>query len=204
MKKSLVFRGAATALATPFTECGIDYIALAKMIDFQLSNGIDALVICGTTGESATLSDEEKKELIAFAVRQVRNRVPVIAGTGCNDTKRATALSEYAARVGADAILAVTPYYNKCTQKGLTAYYNDIASASGLPFIAYSVPARTGMRIEPETAARIAENKLACGIKDAGDSISDSITADDISSVAVNVLDGGEFTGETSGEVMVG
>lgn len=174
MKKSLVFRGAATALATPFTECGIDYIALAKMIDFQLSNGIDALVICGTTGESATLSDEEKKELIAFAVRQVRNRVPVIAGTGCNDTKRATALSEYAARVGADAILAVTPYYNKCTQKGLTAYYNDIASASGLPFIAYSVPARTGMRIEPETAARIAENKLACGIKDAGDSISDT------------------------------
>lgn len=174
MKKSLVFRGAATALATPFLENGIDYIAFAKMIDYQLSCGIDALVVCGTTGESSTLTDDEKKELIAFAVNQVRKRVPVIAGTGCNDTKRACALSEYAAKSGADAILAVTPYYNKCTQKGLVGYYNDIASASGLPFIAYSVPARTGMKIEPETAALIAENKLAVGIKDAGDSISDT------------------------------
>ncbi len=174
MKKSLIFRGAATALVTPFTENGIDYIAFAKMIDFQLSRGIDALVVCGTTGESSTLCDEEKRELIAFAVKQVRNRVPVIAGTGCNDTKRAASLSEYAAGVGADALLVVTPYYNKCTQKGLVAYYNDIASASGLPFIAYSVPARTGMKIEPETAARIAESPLACGIKDAGDSISDT------------------------------
>lgn len=174
MKKSLVFRGAATALVTPFTEKGIDYLAFAKMIDFQLANGIDALVVCGTTGESATLTDDEKKELVAFAVRQVRGRVPVIAGTGSNDTRKAVALSEHAAAVGADALLVVTPYYNKCTQKGLVEYYNDIASASGLPFIAYSVPARTGMRIEPETAARIAENKLAVGIKDAGESISDT------------------------------
>lgn len=174
MKKRLIFRGAATALVTPFTEKGIDYIAFARMIDFQLANGIDALVVCGTTGESSTLSDSEKKELISFAVKQVRNRVPVIAGTGSNDTKRACALSEFASGAGADALLVVTPYYNKCTQKGLVAYYNDIADASGLPFIAYSVPARTGMKIEPETAARIAENKLACGIKDAGESISDT------------------------------
>ena len=174
MKKRLIFRGAATALVTPFTEKGIDYIAFARMIDFQLANGIDALVVCGTTGESSTLSDSEKKELISFAVEQVRNRVPVIAGTGSNDTKRACALSEFASVAGADALLVVTPYYNKCTQKGLVAYYNDIADASGLPFIAYSVPARTGMKIEPETAARIAENKLACGIKDAGESISDT------------------------------
>ena len=174
MKKSIVFRGVATALATPFDEKGIDYIAFAKMIDFQLSHGVDALVVCGTTGESATLSEDEKKELISFAVRQVRSRVPVIAGTGGNDTKRACIMSEYAARAGADALLAVTPYYNKCTQKGLIAYYSDIANASGLPFIAYSVPARTGMKIEPETAIKLAENKQAVGFKDAGDSIADT------------------------------
>ena len=174
MKKTLVFRGAATALATPFDKNGIDYLAFAKMIDHQLVNGIDALVVCGTTGESSTLSENEKKELISFTVSQVRHRVPVIAGTGCNDTKRACVMSEYAAQAGADALLVVTPYYNKCTQKGLVDYYNEIASASALPFIAYSVPARTGMKIEPETAKRIAENELAVGIKDAGDSISDT------------------------------
>lgn len=174
MKKPLVFRGAATALATPFDEHGIDYLAMAKMIDFQLQNGIDALVVCGTTGESATLSLDEKKALIDFVVRQTRNRVPVIAGTGGNDTKKACELSEYASSVGADALLVVTPYYNKCTQKGLVSYYNDIAAASNLPFIAYSVPARTGMRIEPETAFAISENRLAVGFKDAGDSISDT------------------------------
>lgn len=174
MKKSLVFRGAATALATPFDNNGIDYLAFAKMIDHQLTNGIDALVVCGTTGESSTLTDAEKRELICFAVRQVRGRVPVIAGTGSNDTKRACVMSEYAANAGVDALLVVTPYYNKCTQKGLTSYYNDIASASGLPFIAYSVPARTGMKIEPETALQISENPLAAGLKDAGDSISDT------------------------------
>lgn len=174
MKKSIVFRGVATALATPFDEKGIDYISFAKMIDFQLSHGVDALVVCGTTGESSTLSEDEKKELIAFTVRQVRSRVPVIAGTGCNDTKRACKMSEYAASAGVDALLIVTPYYNKCTQKGLVSYYSDIASASNLPFIAYSVPARTGMKIEPETAVKIAENKQAVGFKDAGDSIADT------------------------------
>ncbi len=174
MKKQLVFRGAATALATPFDEHGIDYISFAKMIDHQLKNGIDALVVCGTTGESSTLSEIEKMELIAFAVRQVRGRVPVIAGTGGNDTKKACSMSEYASAVGADALLVVTPYYNKCTQKGLVEYYNAISSCSGLPYIVYSVPARTGMKIEPETACRIAEDPYAVGFKDAGDSISDT------------------------------
>lgn len=174
MKKSLVFRGAATALATPFDEKGIDYYALAKIIDHQLTHGIDALVVCGTTGEASTLSLEEKMELIAFTVRQVHGRVPVIAGTGANDTKKAIELSEFSACVGVDALLVVTPYYNKCTQRGLLGYYNDIAAASELPFIAYSVPARTGMKIEPETAVRLAENPLCVGLKDAGDSISDT------------------------------
>jgi 4-hydroxy-tetrahydrodipicolinate synthase len=174
MKKDLIFRGVATALATPFDENGIDYLAFAKMIEFQLKNGVDALVVCGTTGESSTLSDSEKREIIEFAVKQTRNRVPVIAGTGGNDTKRACALSEDASKLGVEALLVVTPYYNKCTQKGLLNYYNEIASASGLPFIAYSVPARTGMKIEPETAAQLAENPLCAGFKDAGDSISDT------------------------------
>lgn len=174
MKKTPVFRGVATALATPFDEKGIDYRAFAKMIEFQLTHGVDALVVCGTTGESATLSENEKRELIDFTVRQVRKRVPVIAGTGANDTKKACAMSEYAASVGVDALLVVTPYYNKCTQKGLVGYYNDIAHHSGIPFIAYSVPSRTGVKIEPETARLIAENPLCVGLKDAGDSISDT------------------------------
>ena len=174
MKKSLVFRGAATAIITPFLENGIDYLSFANLIEFQLTRGIDALVVCGTTGEASTLSDDERKELIDFTVRQVRNRVPVIAGTGANDTRRACRMSEYAASVGVDALLVVTPYYNKCTQKGLVNYYDEIARASGLPFIAYSVPARTGMKIEPETALILSENPYAVGLKDAGDSISDT------------------------------
>ncbi len=174
MKKQLVFLGTATALATPFDENDIDYVSLAKMIDFQLTNGVDALVVCGTTGESSTLTEDEKYQMFDFTVRQVRGRVPVIAGTGSNDTKKACKMSELAAKAGVDAVLVVTPYYNKCTQKGVVDYYNDVSSACNLPFIAYSVPARTGMRIEPSTAAKIAENPLAVGIKDAGDSISDT------------------------------
>ena len=192
MKKPTVFRGVATALATPFDENGIDYLSFAKMIEFQLTNGVDALVVCGTTGEASTLSDSEKKELIDFTVRQVRKRVPVIAGTGGNDTKKACALSEYASHSGADALLVVTPYYNKCTQKGLTAYYNDIASASGIPFIAYSVPSRTGVKIEPETAVKIAENPLACGIKDAGDSIADTAKTASLCGVGLPLYSGND------------
>ncbi len=192
MKKSLIFRGAATALATPFNEKGIDYLDLAKMIDFQLERGIDALVVCGTTGESATLTFDEKKELIDFTVKQVRKRVPVIAGTGCNDTKKACDLSEFAAKAGADALLVVTPYYNKCTQRGLVGYYNDISSASGLPFIIYSVPARTGMKIEPETAYKISENPLAVGFKDAGDSISDTAKSISLCGDALPVYSGND------------
>ena len=192
MKKTIVFRGSATALATPFDENGIDYISLTKMIEHQLANGTDALVVCGTTGEASTLSDEEKRELIEFAVKQVRKRVPVIAGTGGNDTKKACALSKFAAECGADALLGVTPYYNKCTQRGLTAYYNAIAEESRLPFIAYSVPARTGMKIEPETAAKIAENELAVGFKDAGDSIADTARTISLCGDALPVYSGND------------
>ncbi len=192
MKKPLIFRGVATALATPFDEKGIDYYSFAKMIDFQLTNGVDALVVCGTTGESATLSLEEKMELIAFTVRQTRSRVPIIAGTGANDTKKACELSEYAACVGVDGLLLVTPYYNKCTQRGLVSYYNEIASASGLPFIIYSVGSRTGMKIEPETAKIISENELCVGFKDAGDSISDTARTISLCGEALPIYSGND------------
>lgn len=172
MKKEVIFTGVATALATPFDTAGIDFDSFSRMIDFQLSAGVDALVVCGTTGEASTLSEEEKKELIAFAVRRVNKKVPVIAGTGGNDTARACRLSRFAADAGADAVLAVTPYYNKCTQKGLVEYYNSIADAAGIPFFVYNVPARTGVTVEPETACAIAAHPLAVGYKDAGESIS--------------------------------
>ena len=192
MKKELVFRGAATALVTPFDSAGIDFAAMAKMIEFQLTNGIDALVVCGTTGESATLSDAEKRSLIEFTVRQTRGRVPVIAGTGGNCTARAASLSEFAAKAGADALLVVTPYYNKCTQAGLVSYYRTISEASGLPYIAYSVPARTGMRIEPRTALEISLDKNAAGLKDAGDSISETAKTISLCGSALPVYSGND------------
>ena len=171
------FSGVATALATPFDESGVDYRAFAEIIEFQIASGIDALLVCGTTGEASTLSDAEKKEMISFAVKQAGKRVPVIAGTGSNDTKKACLMSEYAAKAGADAVLAVTPYYNKCTQKGLVKYYSEISKSCSLPFIVYNVPSRTGLKVEAETLAEIANDKNACGYKDAGNSISETAKA---------------------------
>ena len=167
MKKSIVFRGVATALATPFDEKGIDYISFAKMIDHQLSHGVDALVVCGTTGESSTLSEDEKKELISFAVRQVRHRVPVIAGTGCNDTRRACRMSEFAADAGADALLVVTPYYNKGTREGVYKHFEKIAKSTYLPIILYNVPSRTGVDLRRETVRRLSLIENIVGIKEA-------------------------------------
>ncbi|MBO4453144.1 MAG: 4-hydroxy-tetrahydrodipicolinate synthase [Clostridia bacterium] len=174
MEKTPLFKGVATALATPFDESGIDLSAFGNMIERQINAGVSAIVVCGTTGEASTLTREEKRRLTAFAAERVNGRVPVISGSGCNDTAEAIKLSKDAAEAGADALLIVTPYYNKCTQKGLAEYYKAVSEAAGKPFIAYSVPSRTGVRIEPETAAKIAELPLAYGIKDAGDSISDT------------------------------
>ena len=172
MKKKTVFRGIATALITPFKEGQVDFDAYGRFIDWQIEQGINALVACGTTGESSTLSDEEHRAALAFAVKRAAGRVPVIAGTGSNELDYAVDLSKYAVSVGADAILVVTPYYNKATQKGLIGMYTAIADAAGVPTILYNVPSRTGVNIEPKTYAALAEHPNIVAFKEANGNIS--------------------------------
>ncbi len=172
MKKATIFEGAATALVTPLTQEGIDYTAFGKLIDWQIESGIDALVICGTTGEGSTLTDEEHREAIRFAVKRAAKRVPVIAGTGSNDTEYAIDLTRFSCDAGADASLVVTPYYNKATQKGLVAMFTAIADAADMPMILYNVPSRTGVSIEPETYLALADHPNIVAIKEANGNIS--------------------------------
>ena len=160
-------KGSATALITPFTERGVNFDALEKLIRYQIENGTDALVVLGTTGEPATMTEEEKESVISFAVKQAKGKCKIIIGTGSNCTEKAVLFSKKAEAMGADGVLAVTPYYNKCTQKGLIAYYTAIASAIKIPVIAYNVPSRTGVNILPETMAKIAEIPNLAGIKEA-------------------------------------
>lgn len=168
-----IFKGAATALITPFKDGKIDYSALKNLIEFQIESGIDALLINGTTGESATLSECEKRELISFAVREVGGRVPIIAGTGSNDTKKALHLSQFASDVGADAILVVTPYYNKANSEGLIQHYETIANEVDIPLILYNVPSRTGVNITLDVYERLSDNKNIIAVKEANPSITD-------------------------------
>lgn len=166
--KPVIFTGAAVALITPFNADGsVNYEELARLIDFQIENGTDALVIAGTTGESSTLSEQEHIEVIKFAVEHTNHRVPIIAGTGSNATQTAVMLSKEAEAVGADALLLVTPYYNKTTQRGLYVHYKTIAEATKLPVILYNVPSRTGLGIDVETAAKLAEIDNIVAMKDA-------------------------------------
>ena len=170
--KEPIFRGAATALVTPFTEKGVDYESFGRLIDWQIEKGIDALVIAGTSGEGSTLSDAEHKAVIKYAVEKVDHRVPVIAGTGSNETPYAIELSQYACKVGADALLIVTPYYNKATQKGLVKMYYQIADETDKPIILYNVPSRTGVNIEPRTYVELARHDRIVAIKEANGNIS--------------------------------
>lgn len=170
--KNTVFEGAATAIITPLNENGIDFNKFAELIEWQIAEGIDAIVVCGTTGESSTLTDEEHKEAIRFAVEKINGRVPVIAGTGSNDTAYAIELTKYACEAGADAMLVVTPYYNKATQNGLIQMFTQIADASTKPIILYNVPSRTGVNITPATCKVLAEHPNICGIKEASGNIS--------------------------------
>ena len=171
MKKT-VFEGAATALVTPLTESGIDYDKFGKLIDWQIESGIDALVVCGTTGEASTLSDDEHRDAIAFAAKRAAGRVPIIAGTGSNDTAYALDLTRCACEAGADAMLVVTPYYNKATQTGLIKMFTEIADKSTKPVILYNVPSRTGVNIAPKTYATLADHPNIVGIKEANGDIS--------------------------------
>ena len=167
-----IFRGAATALITPLDERGIDFDRLGRLIDWQIDEGIDALVICGTTGEASTLTDKEHRDAIAYAVERTNGRVPVIAGTGSNDTAYAIELTRFACETGADACLVVTPYYNKATQNGLIAMYSAIADASTKPLILYNVPSRTGTAIQPATYVKLAQHPNIAAIKEANGNIS--------------------------------
>ncbi len=172
MKKE-IFRGAGCAIVTPMFEDGsINYKELARLIDFQVDNGTDAIIICGTTGEASTLSDEEHIECIRFAVEAVNHRVPVVAGVGSNDTAYAVWLSKEAKQVGADALLHVSPYYNKASQTGLIRHYNAIADATDLPIIVYSVPSRTSVVFKPTTYAELAKHPNIVALKEASGDIS--------------------------------
>lgn len=172
MKQQTIFQGVATALITPLTEKGVDFDAFGKLIDWQIAEGINALVICGTTGESSTLSDEEHRQVLKYAAEKVNGRVPIIAGTGSNDVAYAIDLTKYACGLGYDAMLVVTPYYNKTTQRGLVAMFNAIADASTKPIILYNVPSRTGVGIEPATYAELAKHPNIYAIKEANGNLS--------------------------------
>ncbi len=170
--KKRVFTGAATAIVTPLNENGVDYESYGRLIEWQIEQGINAIVTCGTTGESSTLTDEEHRAVMKYAVEKVNGRVPVIAGTGSNDTAYAIELTKYACEIGADAMLVVTPYYNKATQNGLIESFKAIADASTKPIILYNVPSRTGVNLAPKTLQVLAEHPNIVAVKEASGNIS--------------------------------
>ena len=170
--KQTIFTGAATAIITPFMEGGVDFEALGRLLDDQIEKGINAIVAVGTTGEGSTLTDAEHEAVVRFCVQRVNHRVPVIAGTGSNDTTHAIERTVTARKAGADAALLVTPYYNKTTQRGLIAHFTAIADAGGLPCILYNVPSRTGLNMLPETLAAMADHEGIVAVKEACGSIS--------------------------------
>ena len=170
--KQTIFQGCGTAIATPFTEDGVNFDEFKKLIEFQIENEVDAIIVCGTTGESSTMSQEEKKETIKFAIDVVAKRTKVIIGTGSNNTKDSVQMSKFAEEAGADGLLIVTPYYNKTTQNGLIAHYTEIAKAVTLPIIMYSVPSRTGVNILPETCLELSKIENIVAIKEASGNIS--------------------------------
>ena len=172
MKKQSIFAGAATALITPMRNGEVDYISLGRLIDFQIDGGIDALVICGTTGESATLSDEEHRSILEFALERAGGRVPLIAGTGSNDTAHAISTSRFASMLGYDGLLVVTPYYNKATERGLIKSFSSIADAVCCPIILYNVPSRTGCNITMQVYRELADHENIVAVKEASGSIS--------------------------------
>lgn len=172
MTENSIFRGASTALITPLNAEGIDYENFGKLIDWQIEEGIDSLVICGTTGEGSTLSDEEHRDALEFAYKRAAGRVPMIAGTGSNDTAYAIDLTKFACEIGYEGMLLVTPYYNKATQNGLIKTFTAIADESTKPCILYNVPSRTGVNIEPATYGVLADHPMITGIKEASGNIS--------------------------------
>lgn len=167
-----IFKGVGTAMVTPFKEGKVNFEEFGKLLEDQIKAKVSAVIVCGTTGESATMSEEEKKDLIKYAVDKSSNRIKVIAGTGSNNTMNAIKMSKYAEEVGVDGLLVVTPYYNKTTQEGLYAHYKAIADSVELPIILYNVPSRTGVNITPETCLRLSKIENIVGIKEASGNMS--------------------------------
>ena len=170
--KNTIFEGCGTAIVTPFTEDGVNFEEFKKLIEFQIENEVDAIIVCGTTGEASTMTETEKKETIKFAIDLAKGRTKVIVGTGSNNTKTAIEMSKFAEEAGADGILVVTPYYNKTTQAGLIAHYTEIAKNVNLPIIMYSVPGRTGVNILPETCLELSKIENIVAIKEASGNLS--------------------------------
>lgn len=170
--KKVIFEGCGTAIVTPFTETGVNFEEFRKLIEFQIENNVDAIIVCGTTGEASTMTEQEKKETIKFAIDLVKGRTKLIVGTGSNNTKAAVEMSKFAEEAGADGILVVTPYYNKTTQAGLIAHYTEIAKNVNLPIIMYSVPGRTGVNILPETCLELSKIENIVAIKEASGNLS--------------------------------
>lgn len=170
--KKIIFKGCGTAIITPFTNDGINYDEFERLLEFQVSNGADSIIVCGTTGEAATMSPDEKKSAIQFAVKVINKRIPVIAGTGGNCTQSVIEMTQFAEKIGCDACLVVTPYYNKTTQAGLIAHYTAIANSTKLPIIMYNVPGRTGLNIAPSTCLELSKIDNIVAIKEASGNIS--------------------------------
>jgi 4-hydroxy-tetrahydrodipicolinate synthase len=167
-----MFKGSGVAIVTPFTETGVDFDKLGELIEYQISEGTDAIIICGTTGEASTMPDNEHKATIKYTVEKTGGRIPVIAGTGSNDTKHCIDLSKYAQDVGADGLLIVTPYYNKTNRSGLIKHYTEVASSVSIPIMLYNVPSRTGMNIDPQTLKILSEVDNIVAIKEASGDLS--------------------------------
>ena len=170
--KKILFKGCGTAISTPFDENGVNLKEFEKLIENQIQNKVDAIIVCGTTGESSTMTTEEKKQAIECAVKTANGRIPIIAGTGGNNTNQVIENSKLAESLGVDGLLIVTPYYNKCTQKGLVEHYKVIAQSVSLPIILYSVPSRTGVNIEPKTCLELSKIENIVAIKEASGNIS--------------------------------
>ncbi|MDF2520754.1 MAG: 4-hydroxy-tetrahydrodipicolinate synthase [Clostridia bacterium] len=167
-----LFKGSGVAIVTPFNESGVDFDKLGELLDWHVEQGTDAIIICGTTGESSTMSDDEKKAAYKYTVEKIAGRIPVIAGTGSNDTHHSIELSKYAESIGCDGLLCVTPYYNKTTQKGLIAHYTAIADAVNIPIIVYNVPGRTGLNVNADTLKTLSKHKNIAAVKEASGNIS--------------------------------
>ena len=191
--KKIIFKGCGTAIATPFDENGVNFSEFQKLLEFQVQNGADAIIVCGTTGESATMTDSERKETIKFAIDVVDGRIPVIAGTGSNCTASAIEMSKFATNVGADGILVVTPYYNKATQNGLIEHYKAIAQAvPNTPIIVYNVPSRTGLNILPETCLELSKIENIVAIKEASGNLSQVVKIASLCGDNLNIYSGND------------